>query len=398
MGKSKNGGTRAFVRGRIGSDVYSIGKDGAGKKQQVIRSLAETVANPQTAAQMRGRMIMSTVMQAVSAMAGIIDHSFDGVAVGQPSISTFIAENYNLVKADVAAHPASGNVFGLNLYKEKGVKQGAYVISNGKAAGLAGVVVDASAKTLTIAVASSKTIADLKAALGITANDYFTVCAISATAGFEYVRVDIDASLADTTVISGSNIADVFKFNGNVSITPSLSGDNVVLTLSDLSANYGIIVSRKTIDGFKHNRVQLAAPSSPLYTADVALPTYPIGSERFLNGGSDAAPMAVVTPSTPTPEPESPSTVAAPTISGTTPFETSTSVTITAESGAEIHYTTDGNNPTSASPVYSSAITLEATATVKAIAIKDGETSSVASKTFTKGSGGGDEDPEGDMN
>lgn len=48
MAKSKSGGTRAYIRGRVGADVYSIGKTANGKKQQVVRSLAETVANPQT--------------------------------------------------------------------------------------------------------------------------------------------------------------------------------------------------------------------------------------------------------------------------------------------------------------------------------------------------------------
>ena len=41
MAKSKNGGTRSFIRGRIGSDVYSVGKVGKGARQPVVRSLAE---------------------------------------------------------------------------------------------------------------------------------------------------------------------------------------------------------------------------------------------------------------------------------------------------------------------------------------------------------------------
>ena len=82
--------------------------------------------------------------------------------------------------------------------------------------------------------------------------------------------------------------------------------------------------------------------------------------------------------------------LAAPTISGSTPFAESTQVSISAESGATIHYTTDGTTPTAESTAYSSALTLSATTTVKAIAVKDGVSSSVASKTFTKSSGGGD--------
>lgn len=76
--------------------------------------------------------------------------------------------------------------------------------------------------------------------------------------------------------------------------------------------------------------------------------------------------------------------VAAPAISGTTPFDSSTSVTLTGPAGATIYYTTDGSTPTSASTAYSEALTLSATTTVKAIAVKDGVTSEVASKTFTK--------------
>ena len=84
-------------------------------------------------------------------------------------------------------------------------------------------------------------------------------------------------------------------------------------------------------------------------------------------------------------------TVTAPTISGTTPCAETTSVSISGPAGAEIHYTTDGSTPTAESTLYSEAFTLNDTATVKAIAIKDGESSEVASKLFTKSSGDGDD-------
>ena len=73
-----------------------------------------------------------------------------------------------------------------------------------------------------------------------------------------------------------------------------------------------------------------------------------------------------------------------PVIAGDTPFESSTEVTITAAEGATIYYTNDGSTPTSGSTAYSEALTLEATTTIKAIAVKGGITSEVASKTFTK--------------
>lgn len=82
-------------------------------------------------------------------------------------------------------------------------------------------------------------------------------------------------------------------------------------------------------------------------------------------------------------------TVNAPTISGDTPFEESTEVTMSGPADATIHYTLDGSTPTSASTAYTEALTLTDTTTVKAIAVKDGVSSSVASRTFTKGSGSG---------
>ena len=79
-------------------------------------------------------------------------------------------------------------------------------------------------------------------------------------------------------------------------------------------------------------------------------------------------------------------TLASPTISGNTSFTESTQVTISGPDGAEIHYTTDGTVPTAESTLYSEAFTLSATTTVKAIAIKDGQSSEVASRVFTKSS------------
>ena len=77
--------------------------------------------------------------------------------------------------------------------------------------------------------------------------------------------------------------------------------------------------------------------------------------------------------------------VSAPVISGTTPFEGSTQVSISCgTTGASIYYTTDGNAPTTSSTPYSAPFTISETTTVKAIAALNGETSAVVEKTFTK--------------
>ena len=97
-----------------------------------------------------------------------------------------------------------------------------------------------------------------------------------------------------------------------------------------------------------------------------------ISSDSLVGGGSE------------------PETVESPVISGDNPFQETTEVSISGPADAEIHYTTDGSNPTAESALYSSAFTLSDSATVKAIAIKNGVSSSITSTTFTKGESGGE--------
>ena len=58
-------------------------------------------------------------------------------------------------------------------------------------------------------------------------------------------------------------------------------------------------------------------------------------------------------------------------------------VTLSAESGTTIYYTTDGTAPSTSSSVYSAAIPVGTTTTIKAIAVKDDKSSGVASATYT---------------
>lgn len=91
-------------------------------------------------------------------------------------------------------------------------------------------------------------------------------------------------------------------------------------------------------------------------------------------------------------------TVNAPQFSGETQFTETTQVSMSGPAGASIFYTVDGSTPTDQSLEYEEPITLSATTTLKAIAIKDGVSSSVTSRTYTKveAGGGGEDEPGGD--
>ena len=80
--------------------------------------------------------------------------------------------------------------------------------------------------------------------------------------------------------------------------------------------------------------------------------------------------------------------VAAPTISGVSPFEETSQVSISGPEGATIYYSENGDDPDANDTLYTQPFTIDETTTVKAIAIKDGVSSQVTTKVFTKGTGG----------
>lgn len=299
MAKAKSGGTRSYIRGRVGADVYSIGKDGLGNKQQVVRSLAETVANPQTEAQMRGRMIMSTVMQAVAEMSGIIDHSFDGVVKGQPSISEFIRRNYALIKADVAANPSRNATFGLVPYREKGMQPGNYVVSDGEVE-LTGVWYDNSmGSPIEIELGDDTTMGHLAELWGLSKEDYVTLLTVDpvdpsddySPVNLWFARMRIVVDTTDTTQITSANLLSAFDIEGNHTPKITLSTDTIVINLQDNESSLGFygktfwILSKKTDSGYIHSSMQFNFGSAESNNCDHVLPTYPQGGELFLNGG-----------------------------------------------------------------------------------------------------------------
>ena len=294
MAKSKTGGTRAMIRGRVGNDVYSIGLNGAGKKQQVVRSLAEVVANPQTTAQMKGRIIMSTIMQAVSGLRPIIDHSFDNVPTGQPSISEFISRNYKLIKDDIAENPSAGAKFALNEYQQKGTLIGQYVISSGKA--ILPEAVHRNSCGMGIVLANDAlTVGGLKAALGWNQGDFLTLVAIindvDGAPEVRFARFHLKESLADTTAISASNINSLFDVEGNWTPTGQFQPDTATteLVFGDSNASKydaGVILSKKVDSGYEHSDCTMSGGRSQDECYDDVKDTYPNGSATFLNGGN----------------------------------------------------------------------------------------------------------------
>lgn len=75
---------------------------------QVTKDRVSRVANPRTVAQMRQRAKVPLVAAARVALAGLIDHSFEGVPYGQASLLKFSSLNLANGALNVASYPPNG--------------------------------------------------------------------------------------------------------------------------------------------------------------------------------------------------------------------------------------------------------------------------------------------------
>lgn len=309
-----------MIRGRVGSDVYSVGRDAKGKKQQIVRSLAETVSNPRTQSQMRGRMIMATIAQALAVLRPIVDHSFDNVTGSRANLAEFTSRNYALIKADIAANPNSGNKFGLVLYNERGAKRGQFIIADGQANVPNALTLTKDSGLLTITLAADDlTIGGLKSVLGMTSEEYFTLVGLDANGQALYERFRINPSMSASTVISADNLANVFATEGNAVAAVSLSGNTISILLEAVATCCAVIVSKKANGKYIHNEAVLGGGTNFENTANVALPTYPVGQQDYLNGGDIFGLNEAFVQSTESnPQPEQPGSETPASISGLT--------------------------------------------------------------------------------
>ena len=157
----------------------------------------------------------------------------------------------------------------------------------------------------------------------------------------------------------------------NMTVAYSTDGGNTyqgteLINLTQNAQNYTYVVSDTGAYAFVRLRFAIAAPIvPPSGTSRVTIDSVVVYGIPGIVHNNVATP--VISPN------------------GGFVYAASQAVTITcATPGASIYYTTDGSTPTAESTAYTDAISLSATTTVKAIAIKGSVSSDVASKTFTK--------------
>lgn len=310
---SKGNMLLGHARGKVGSLVFSRANG-----QQITRARAEVVKNPQTEAQMIQRIILNTGSQAYSKMSEIVDHSFEGVQAGQPSMSLFLKRNLNLLRenlaaqgdfdaADVTFSPIGSNVFAVNDY----------IISKGSLPEVAPTSVEGALMSYAIAANTYQGILD---ATGLQRGDQLTFVVIEENqAGkvvFKFARVILDPTESDGSAaplssefISNGAIAKPNAKNENNGLIFAFANNAISISVPGVLAAGAIIASRQKADGtwLRSDATLIASDSglSVAYSMQDALDLFNAGgidvvNPLYLNNASKrgSASVAKVTVST----------------------------------------------------------------------------------------------------
>ena len=250
---SKGNMLLGHARGKVGSLVFSRSNG-----KQVVRAKADVVKNPKTEAQKIQRILLNTVAQAYSKMQAICDHSFENVKVGQDSMSYFMRQNINALRAKVAEAIAAGatmeEIFSFAPLGTALFVPNDYIISKGKLPKID--VVNASSDEEMTALIANGTYEDVINAYGGQRGDQLTFVAVVGSGidncTFKFARIILDPTDANgnqlpltTAFLDGTAVNAANPRNeGTISLTAAANGLSFTFGDTYMFAA-AVIVSRK---------------------------------------------------------------------------------------------------------------------------------------------------------
>lgn len=229
MGKSKKGGVFGYLRGKVGGVTYSImsaANSKSGKKEQIVRALPDSVANPQTISQVIQRMKSTPAHRFYAALSELLSNAFEGVKYGNASRLHFLS----------LAMKMNGP------YIQKGVDRfipAVYPFTRGSLPTIGILAFDGGAtKFATNVDASSETFA---AGLGVSDDTQFTLCIVRNNAGLftpEYIPFETRMKLSEIPT------GGIIKEDSSWKIVPSAFGfdDTNIVAIA-------VAISKQQADG-----------------------------------------------------------------------------------------------------------------------------------------------------
>ena len=179
----------------------------------------------------------------------------------------------------------------------------------------------------------------------------------------------------------------VYIYQASALPSPGMFWSAISATAS-MTTSSGIVFTAPTLNPGNATSISYDSSDTDVATIDASGAVTIIGAgtttiSAIFEGNSNYAPQTVTYTLTVTDDRE---TVATPTFnpaSGVVDANTTVAIS-TQTSGATIHYTTDGSNPTTSSPVYTTPIVITAATTINAIAIKENyKDSGIATATYS---------------
>lgn len=266
--------------------------------QQITKEKPEKVKNPRTEAQMRQRMLLSTVSAAYSFLKPICNHSFEGVTYNARSMNKFMSLNLDKFKA-ASLNDASSVAF--NSYKDKNINPLAFIVAQGTLQRPSYAMdTDNAHLVLTSATSTSgfSTAEAIYSALGAQKGDLITFVYVHGDAKvadgvYSYTPepINIVRLMCDQsgTVAEPQNAFTVSSNNSTATVNIEVSGNTLKVTSG--IADFGcVILSRKSDNGWLRSNSVIVGSKGVISDISVAnqLATYPISEELILNGGTMA--------------------------------------------------------------------------------------------------------------
>ena len=264
--------------------------------KQITKDRVYDVKNPRTEAQMRQRMLMTTIGAAYKTLKSIADHSFEGYSSGMQCMRQFNSRNLNRFKQAAAA---KGKV-AFNEYKDGDVNPMPFILASGSLPGFAFKFDE----TSNLEIVGEKEGADfttaegIYAALGVQRNDLITFCTVIGEGttingvysykaeNFNIVRLYCDKSGSVTKPTDAFTIS-----TNNDQATIAMSTAANAITIKTGVADFGAVIqSRKNDSGWLRSDAVMIVNDTVIANVKTAnqLATYPVGTELILNNGAMA--------------------------------------------------------------------------------------------------------------